>query len=71
MKVVFDIRQMKPGCALLQAALGGTEGIANVFPAEAWLIAPTDDLKVYEVNECQLNQLIEKVELRSRQHAVS
>jgi hypothetical protein len=58
MKVVYDAVLKRPGCALLQAALGGTNGIADLFPLDSWLLAPTDDLRLYEINEGRLGQLI-------------
>ena len=61
MQIAFDIELMRPGCALIQAAMGGTQGIANHFDAEQWLIVPTLDMKLYEVNEYQLVQLVQKV----------
>ncbi len=62
LKIAFDIELMRPGCALIQAAMGGTQGIANHFDADKWLIAPTTSMKLYEVNEYQLVQLVQKVE---------
>ena len=61
MKIAFDIELMKPGCALLQAAMGGTEGIANYFDSRDWIIAPTKGMKIYEVDKAQLLQIVEKV----------
>lgn len=51
--LAFDFKLMRPGCVLLQAlhgcitADGGNP--ANDFPSEAWLVAPTPDLKVYSI----------------------
>lgn len=60
MKIVFDIKLRRPGCAILQAAYGGT--IPNMvfgikFPSETWLKSPTSDMGTYEVTEAQLEQL--------------
>lgn len=61
MKLVFDINLMRPGCALLQAAMGGDEGVANRFHAEAWLLAPTPAMKAYEVTPEQYDKIVKFV----------
>ena len=58
MKIAYDIILMRPGCAILQAALGGSPEIKTLFPTETWLQAPTEDMKVYEVSQEQLKQLV-------------
>ena len=64
MKIAFDIKLMKPGCVLLQAAFGCDRGsdFGRLFPAQTWLVAPTPDLKVYEVTTEQLEQLSQMVQ---------
>lgn len=63
MKIVYDAKLKRPGCVLLQA-LGGTVSseVMHRFPTNSWLLAPTPDMKVYEVNEKQLEILIEIAE---------
>ena len=61
MKIAFDVEQMKPGCVLLQAALGCDHILAHRFPAESWILSPTPNLRVYEVTEEQVPMLVEKV----------
>jgi hypothetical protein len=63
MKVAFDLELMRPGCALLQAALGAGTSIAQHFPVESWLLFPTPGLKVYELTDEQLPKLVEMVVL--------
>lgn len=58
MKVVFDVVQRRPGCAILQAVMGGDQHVATLFSSETWLISPTDDMRCMEVNEDQMAQLI-------------
>lgn len=58
MKIAYDAKLKRPGCAILQAFFSATPGIANRFPTGAWLTAPTDDMKLYEVNDEQLKHLI-------------
>lgn len=53
-KIAYDCTLKRPGCAILQAALGGDRFIASKFPTEVWLVYPTDDLKLYELDEDQL-----------------
>lgn len=61
MRIVFDTKLMRPACALLQAVMGGSYGMANHFPAELWLTSPTEDMRVYEISPAQLVELIEVV----------
>lgn len=61
-RIAFDIKLMRPGCVLLQVALGCRSRIAHKFPVESWLIAPTPDLRVYEITDEQLSRLIARVE---------
>lgn len=60
--VVYDTVLMRPACALLQAAMGGTIS-ATIFPSESWLLTPTDDMKCYKVTNAQLHKLVEMAEL--------
>lgn len=67
--LAFDRELMKPGCALLQAALGGTLGIANLFPSETWIVFPTPELKLYLLTKRQLLEVVSfvKGELKCEQ----
>ena len=59
MKIAYDIKLMRPGCALIQAAMGGAcNEITMRFPLESWIEGATPNMKVYEVNEEQLEKLI-------------
>ena len=62
MRIAYDCELMRPGCVLLQAALGGDVAAANLFPAETWLLAPTEGLKLYPVTRKQLRELVRKTE---------
>jgi hypothetical protein len=55
--VVYDPVLKRPGCALLQAVMGGTVS-ATLFPSESWLLAPTDDMKAYVVTDEELEILV-------------
>jgi len=59
MKIAYDCELKRPGCVILQAAMGGSSEAAKMFPAESWLVAPTDGLSVYPVTRGQLKTLIE------------
>ncbi len=61
MKVAFDIKLMRPGCALVAAALGASIEAANRFNVEDWLLYPTPGMEVFETTEAQLEALITKV----------
>lgn len=55
--LVYDVTLRRPGCVLLQAAMGGTvpnETFEMLFPAETWLTAPTKDMKAYTTTPEQL-----------------
>jgi hypothetical protein len=60
--VVFDLKKMRPACAILQSALRGTPGLANLFPTESWLTEVTPDLKPYEITDEQLAKLVARME---------
>ena len=62
MKIAFDINEMKPGCVLLQATFDCDPHIAHKFKTEHWLLAPTPEMKVYELTPQQLEILVDKVE---------
>jgi hypothetical protein len=54
MRIVFSPAKRRPGCVLLQAAMGGTVPPGTfhlMFPAETWLLAPTDDMAAYPIDE--------------------
>jgi hypothetical protein len=59
-RIVFSPKECRPGCVLLQAMSGGTvpgERFQDLFPSETWLVALTDDMKAYPVDDEQLEQL--------------
>lgn len=60
MRIVFSPSKRRPGCVLLQAAMDGDvprERFHALFPAETWLVSPTDDMGAYLVTDDQLEQL--------------
>lgn len=60
MKIVFDPIYLRPGCVLLQAAMGGdipTERFHSLFPVETWLTAKSYLMGLYEVTEEELTRL--------------
>jgi hypothetical protein len=62
MRVVFDTKTRRPGCALLQALYGGNVPsmmFGVKFPVETWMLAPTESMRTYEVTEEELDQLAE------------
>ncbi len=60
--VVFDITEMKVGCALLQAALGGDESVCRRVDAKHWLVEITPGMKVYQVTPEQFGVLVSRME---------
>jgi hypothetical protein len=63
LRIAFDITLMRPGCALLQAAYQCGPHLADLFPVDIWLLSPTADLKVYNIERTQLSLLQEKTRL--------
>jgi hypothetical protein len=67
--LVYDVELKQPGCVLLQAALGGTvpsDLFSELFPAETWLLAPTDKMTVYRTTREQLFIVASKTNKRSK-----
>jgi hypothetical protein len=65
MRIVFDAKQMKPACVLLQAAMGGDTAPFNRHfggMPELWLVAPTPDMRVYETSDDELRKIATIVE---------
>lgn len=70
LRIAYDRTLMRPGCAVVQAGLGGTPGIANAFDSHLWLVAPTDDMRVYPLrDEEQLARLIQITEAHHKEKA--
>lgn len=62
MKVAFDIKLMRPACVLVAAVYRADTRVPTRFDPNDWLLAPTPDMAVYEINDSQLDQLVKKVE---------
>jgi hypothetical protein len=45
-RLIVDMKQRRPACALLQAAYGGDYGVlGRFFDSRDWLTAPTPDMQ--------------------------
>lgn len=64
--VVYDLTLDRPACVLVAAALGGSTAVAKLFPSELWLLAPTPQMKVYEISDAGLALLVKRLEWRAR-----
>jgi hypothetical protein len=62
MNLAFDIKILKPACVLVAAGYGADTELAHRFDPHHWQLTPTPDMKVYEVTEHQLEQLVNMVE---------
>jgi hypothetical protein len=62
-RIMFDAKLKRPGCVLLQAAIGGEFGARfhRLFPTESWLTKPTPDMRVYLATDEELEKLGEIV----------
>jgi len=58
LRLAFDCTTKRPGCVLLQAALGGSSEAAALFSTDLWLLAPTPEFKVYPVRDAQMLQAL-------------
>lgn len=66
--LVYDLDLLRPGCVLLQAALGGTVPPAvfsDLFDAADWILGPTPGLKLYQVTQPELEIIASKTKRRS------
>jgi hypothetical protein len=59
---------MKPACVLVAAGLGADTDLPHEFDTKHWLLAPTDDMEVYQINDEMLSQLVAKVEAEHGEH---
>jgi hypothetical protein len=57
-KIAYDTKLKRPGCVLLQAAMGCKPEVAHPFEPSTWLIHPTPDLKVYPLTPEILEKLV-------------
>lgn len=60
-RIAFDTKLMRPGCTLIQAALG-CEKVALAFDSRTWLTHPTPDMHVYPLEPGQLEKLVAMTE---------
>lgn len=73
MKIVFSPARRRPGCVLLQAAFGGdipSETFYRMFPPETWLVAPTDDMGAYPVDEKHSLEVLSEIAYAATHEAV-
>ncbi len=67
--LVYDVELRRPGCVLLQAALGGTvppARFSELFDASNWILGPTPGLRLYRVTDAELVVVASKTEKRPR-----
>ena len=65
--IVFDQKQWKPACVLLQACLGGDSHVTGrLFDATSWLLAPTEDMKRYELTLSEWQKVAKTVNEKNR-----
>lgn len=57
--LAFDFTLGKPGCAIIQAAMGADydHDFGVDFPSDTWLIEPTPNMGIYEVTDDQYTYL--------------
>ena len=58
--IAYDVTLKRPGCALLQAAMGASVPSDKLMEmSDQWLLAPTPDLKLYPCTEEELEAIIQ------------
>lgn len=67
MHLVYDYKLFRPACPILQAVLGGDQGIANRFDSDTWLTEPTEHMSLIEVTETELLHIVLGTEIMWRQ----
>jgi hypothetical protein len=60
-RMVFDLTLKRPACVLLQAAYGCDSSIPHLFNTDTWLLAPTDDMRIYCITGNDLKQAVAMV----------
>ncbi len=67
-RIAYDIKRMRPGCVLIQAALDGTvprDLFNELFPSEVWETGASD-MRVYLATREQLEVLARKSKPRRK-----
>lgn len=64
--LIWDMELMRPGCVLLQAALGGTVSSQDLFGLGDWLVGITPNMKPYAITDAELEKLRGMIELRGK-----
>lgn len=62
MRIAYDPKLKRPGCAILQAAFGCDPAMSSHFDTEDWLLSPTEHMAVYPVTDEQLVKLVKITE---------
>ena len=57
-RIAYDTKLRRPGCVMIQAALGCEPRVAHLFPSESWLVDMTPDMRVYTVLDGQIDRLV-------------
>lgn len=61
--VIVDVKQRRPGCLLIQAACGCSEGralVGSLFDATSWLVFPTEDMRLVSGTLAQWRQFADE-----------
>lgn len=69
MFIVYDMTKKQIGCALLQAGYGGTIDNFSLLKFNNWLVAPTDNLKLYTIHSQE--ELTKVIEITNKAHPKS
>ena len=61
--LAYDVKLRRPGCVLLQVAMGGSRAAAMEFSSRSWLVELTPGLRLYRVDDrAMLDQLVRMAE---------
>lgn len=59
-KIAYSVKMMRPGCVLIQAAMGCDPAVVRDFDSRHWIVGGEgcDDMAVYPVTDAQLERLV-------------
>jgi hypothetical protein len=66
MLIAYDMAKKQIGCVLLQVGFGGTIDNFSLAKFNNWLVAPTDNLKLYTIHNQE--ELTKAIELTNKAH---
>lgn len=57
---IMDLTVKKVGCVLLQAAYGCDRDLAHKINTDRWLLAPSENMRIYKIKKSDIPGIIKK-----------